>query len=237
MTRQERIIEEQRASFGELVREGVYSEEFKHSANADAFFRQVVAGSLGHLKRSGRLEVLDVGCGTGYWLASANNILRDNGFEDLDLYGFDLTPEMVDVAEKYLSSRGLDVTLQTGNALDVDAYRFDGHEDKFDLVIVYDVIQQLPPGRQKESMSYAWDAVRDGGVLIVFDRERNSLSGLTMSCKKFITRHLGIPLVPKFYCNARYPSLKRMATGVGAGARMEALSASDWPKDAVVLYK
>jgi hypothetical protein len=50
-----------------------------------------------------------------------------------------------------------------------------------------------------------------GGALVVFDHERRSAYGIKMGAKKFLTRRLGLNLVPKFYCNARYPSLRSLS--------------------------
>jgi hypothetical protein len=46
-----------------------------------------------------------------------------------------------------------------------------------------------------------------GGRLLVFDHDCKSGYGRRMGFKKFVTRHLRIPLVPRFYCNAGYPPL------------------------------
>jgi hypothetical protein len=37
-----------------------------------------------------------------------------------------------------------------------------------------------------------------------------------MGLKKFVTKYFGIPLVPRFYCNARYPNFKKIAQKISA---------------------
>lgn len=48
-----------------------------------------------------------------------------------------------------------------------------------------------------------------GGAAILFEKERHSRHGLAMAAKKFVTRHLRIPLAPRFYRAAHYPRLAR----------------------------
>jgi hypothetical protein len=61
--------------------------------------------------------------------------------------------------------------------------------------------------------------VADGGWLVVFDHDADSRYGRTMGMKKWLRRHLGVPLVPYHYIHSRYPSMahmRRLLQGSGA---------------------
>ena len=146
----------------------------------------------------------------GQWLEFVIDIL--SGLKSLAVqgYGFDLTPEMVELARIRLSGRSTcsSADLRQGDILGDSAYIFDNGPPTFDLVIAYDVIQQLPRELQTEACRATLRHLAPGGIAIVFDHERASFYGVMMGAKKLATRYLSIPLVPAFYCNARYPMLR-----------------------------
>ena len=73
------------------------------------------------------------------------------------------------------------------------------------------MVQQLPRDLQLPACEAVATHLGDGGVALIFDRERNSLFGRVMGGAKFLRRHLKIPLVPAHYTAARYPPLNRFA--------------------------
>jgi hypothetical protein len=57
-----------------------------------------------------------------------------------------------------------------------------------------------------------------------------------MARKKFLTRYLGFRLVPRYYCNAKYPPLAEFAQRLNAesGISCRLIAATDSPKMALV---
>src|SRR3546814_19222585 len=53
-------------------------------------------------------------------------------------------------------------------------------------------------------------ALAPGGVAVIFDNEADSRFGRRMALRKLVTRYSGLPLVPRYYCNAAYPPLARI---------------------------
>ncbi|MGH8595090.1 MAG: class I SAM-dependent methyltransferase [Gammaproteobacteria bacterium] len=225
----------QAAAFGRLVRDGTYHADFAHAPAPQRLFVRTFTGLL--TKFSGRetLSVIDCGCGSGAWLELAIQCCREHRFNVVP-FGFDITPEMVSVAEQRLAP--LNAQLQTGDVLNAKSYEFLGAPVQFDIVFTYDVVQQLPRDLQYEACRTLLARVAPGGVLVVFDHDCDSRHGRKMAMRKFITRYFGIPLVPRYYCNARYPPMNRFAARLRreTGAITEIHVSPETPKLALTVY-
>lgn len=199
----------QRDTFNALVDDGVYSKDFAHASPLVTFYREVMAEALIGLPTDRSLQVLDAGCGTGAWLAVLADLVAERGWQ-ADLAGFDLSDRMVAVAHEKMQGRIDAGRLRQGSALEASAYCFADAPNGFDLIVAYDLIQQLPPSAQHGAVALMVAALRPGGQVILFDHDRDSPYGRKMAFKKFVTRYFFFPLVPRYYCNARYPSLQRL---------------------------
>ena len=158
-----RTADAQRDAFGQLARDGVYSDDFAHPPHARAFFADIIGGVAGD--GAAPLRILDCGCGTGAWLAEAHALLAAAGERPLALYGFDLTAEMVAIAADKLGRLHDQVAVHEGDILNADSYRFDGLDGGFDIVFAYDVVQQLPRARQAEAVRTMLAQLAPGGRL------------------------------------------------------------------------
>ncbi len=197
--------------FSELVKEGSYSHSFKHNEKLQEFFDHCISIVLDFKILKKNISVLDCGCGTGVWLEHIYNRLTKEGLNDIELYGFDLTEELVCVSKERLSEAVKNIQLHIGDILDSNSYIFSRGKKKFDLIYVYDVIQQLNRKTQYEAIELILKQLSNDGVLIIFDHDALSKHGIRMSFRKLVTKYLKIGLVPLYYCNARYPYLERFA--------------------------
>lgn len=200
----------QKASFNQLVDAGVYKKGFAHPEKRVAFFKSALSSALSLLHRDGTLKVLDGGCGTGAWLSVLHEVLTAEG-RSSRLMGFDVSDGMVQVAQQELAGMAAERDIKVGDVLAAESFRFPDTDDGLDLIIVYDVIQQLPTNRQFEACALVARSLAPGGVAVIFDHDKHSLHGMRMGYRKFVTRRLGIPLVPDYYCNAHYPPLASFA--------------------------
>lgn len=215
----EPYAEVQRSTFDALVRDGTYGEGFAHADWARRFFAECMSEALDRLG-GGTLRVLECGCGPGAWLEVMAALLDGRApAARAELFGFDVTPAMIEVARRRLASRVPADRLQVGDVLDARSYQFGGPGRRFDLIFAYDVIQQLPRRRQVAACRTMAGQLRPGGVLLVFDHDRQTRFGRVMGFKKFVTRYTGIELVPPYFCNARYPALRRMGVRLARGGR------------------
>lgn len=222
------------SSYGDLVAAGRYSAGSEQPAWAAEFVSDVLRRFLAERPDAGAPpRVLECGCGTGVWLATAAHVFRQSGAR---LSGFDLSPAMTDVARNRLAGVSPPVEIRVGDLLDDAAYTT-GSTDRYDLVFAYDVVQQLPRDLQWSAVAAMLRHVEPGGWLVVFDNDAKSRLGRTMGLKKWLRRYLRIPLVPRFYIHARYPDLKatqRRAERASDG-RAEILAAPGLRKRALVL--
>jgi len=202
----------QRDAFGALVKQGVYDAEFSHPAPAREFFARVLSGVLATMPGRSRVSVLDCGCGPGAWLAHAGELADTTGDVTASVYGFDITPEMVGVCRDRFAGIVSPDHFREGDILSDDSFVFPDGTDRFDVIFAYDVIQQLPRRLQFQACQTMLGRLAPSGVAIVFDHDSQSLFGRKMGVKKFATQYLGLRLVPRYYCNAKYPPLRQMAS-------------------------
>ncbi|MEP7083348.1 MAG: class I SAM-dependent methyltransferase, partial [Betaproteobacteria bacterium] len=177
---------QQKQAFGSLVRSGVYSTQFEHSLDATKFVAECIEYAVSGLTRSAALRVLECGCGTGVWLDQVRSRLELLGRPGGQYFGFDLTPEMVDIARKRLGDHVPAQNLHEGDVLDDQSYTFGDSGQRFDVIFAYDLIQQLRRRDQTLACEVMLGRLDPGGVLVIFDHDRQSLHGLVMGAKKLL---------------------------------------------------
>jgi ubiquinone/menaquinone biosynthesis C-methylase UbiE len=103
-------------------------------------------------------RVVEVGCGTGANFGSILAAIGENGV----LYGVDISPDMLAVADRRCSKRGWrNVALVRASA---DAYTLPEQVDAALFSLSYSVI----PKRQA-ALRHAWGCLRVGGRLVIMD--------------------------------------------------------------------
>lgn len=200
----------QKEAFAKLVDQGVYSEEFKHSSDAETFFIKTIVKATENINSKDDIHVLDVGCGTGVWLRTLIESEVLKSYRLKNYYGFDLTEKMIDVAKLKFSDVKDSYEFIVGDVLSDNTYQSFSNSKGFDLIYCYDVIQQLPKKLKMRGIETIINNLREGGVAIIFDHDHSSKYGKSMAFKKFVTKYLKYPLVPRYYCNANYPDLTKI---------------------------
>jgi SAM-dependent methyltransferase len=117
-------------------------------------------------------NLLDAGCGPA-------SFLREVTGEGIDLYGFDLTSEMVTEARNVLAARGVSAShVWQGSVLSPEAYRAPAGEgpEAFDAAICIGVLPHIPPEADVPVLRNLGRAVRKGGLVLV--EARNQLFAL-----------------------------------------------------------
>jgi SAM-dependent methyltransferase len=126
----------------------------------------------GLLVSAGARNVIDAGCGSA-------SFLRDLAGTGIDLYGFDLTPEMVAEGRRVFTELGWPPErLWIGNVTDSKAYsdpegRMTG---RFDAAICSGVLPHIPGDQDEIVVRNLRHAVRPGGLVAV--EARNALFAL-----------------------------------------------------------
>lgn len=231
-----RPLERQRRTFDSLVERGVYRADFGHAPAAKAFVSRVLQEVIPLLPNA-PLSVLDCGCGTGAWLSLLHAELSLAGIADPRLCGFDLSSRMVEVAREHLQGLASIDDIRAGDVLERQSYAFEGLPAGFDLIFTYDVVQQLPRSRQAEACETIAAALAPGGMALIFDNDATTRFGRRMALRKFVTRYCGFRLVPRYYCNARYPRLEQIRRRLDGtpGLRARMVVRADGIKRAMVV--
>ncbi|NJB67079.1 SAM-dependent methyltransferase [Desulfobaculum xiamenense] len=146
-----------------------YYEDYYSGAAAYPPVHRDILRSL--LAGGGGRTLLDAGCGPA-------SFLRDVTDMGMDLYGFDLTPEMVAEARRVLARDGVPVrNLWQGSVLDAAAFRApDGGPRAFDAAVCVGVLPHIPEGTEDAVFANLCDALRPGGLAVV--EARNELFAL-----------------------------------------------------------
>jgi len=122
------------------------------------------------LLSSGAKTVLDAGCGPA-------SFLRRLGKEALDLYGFDLTPEMVAEAKKTMAALGFDPRhFWQGSVLQSGDFVRPGLPAHYDACVCIGVLPHVPADLDATVLRNLHQAVRPGGLVLV--EARNALFSL-----------------------------------------------------------
>ena len=108
-----------------------------------------------HLPENGKLKVLDVGTGTGFFAV----LLAQAGHR---VEGVDLTPAMLEEARALAAQRGLDITFR-----EMDAQALDYEDGCFDAVISRNLTWTLPDPERAYDQWFR--VLKPGGVLLNFD--------------------------------------------------------------------
>ncbi|QCO19897.1 class I SAM-dependent methyltransferase (plasmid) [Azospirillum brasilense] len=122
------------------------------------------------LRRSGARSVLDAGCGPA-------SILRFLAEDGLDVFGFDLTPEMVDEARRVLAAHAVPAErLWQGSVLQADSFQAAGIDSRLDAVICLGVLPHIRTQDDAQVAKNLVAATAPGGLVMA--EARNQFFGL-----------------------------------------------------------
>lgn len=157
-----RNTDEKRQAFAELCAARTYNEIFEHPERAKLFSRSVLGEVLARHTERASLRILDAGTGTGAWLTETAAFLEQSGY-GFELAGFDHTTDMVAVAQRRIQQHSLTANFSQGDITDETTFgAFDS--DGVDLIIVYDVLQQLPRACRRRTVDRLKRRSRPGVV-------------------------------------------------------------------------
>lgn len=148
---------------------GSYHADYYAGAGAYPPVHQDVIRNL--VSVAGARTLLDAGCGPASMLRS----LTDLG---LELYGFDLTPEMVQEARRVMAEHGAPpANFWEGSVADPAAFRGPASAPRqFDAAICIGVLPHVPESVEQSAIANLRDSLGSGGVVAI--EARNQLFGL-----------------------------------------------------------
>jgi len=120
-------------------------------------------------------NVLDAGCGPA-------SFLRELAREKIELFGFDLTPEMVEEGQRIFQRLGITKDhIWEGSVLNPDSFRspVDQPTEGFDSAICVGVLPHVPASVDVQVIENLRNSVKDGGIVML--EARNQLFALFSS--------------------------------------------------------
>lgn len=163
-----KAIEERVAHCYSTWGESYYDDYYGPNAAYPPVHRDLIVSLV---EAHGARRIIDAGCGPA-------SILRHIVKPDRELYGFDLTPEMIDQARRVMQPQGVaGERLWLGSVLAASAYHPpSGAVAPYDAALCVGVLPHLPEAADETLITRLHDAVRPGGLVVV--EARNELFSL-----------------------------------------------------------
>lgn len=139
--------------------------------------------ALAATELAGDGEILDVGCGTGWWLRA----LASHGVDPHRLHGVELLAERAELAR---------ASEPAAQIVQADARRLPYAEDRFALVLCFTILSSLGSRADVAAvLAEARRVVRPGGLVLVYEpRVPNALNRSTRTPRRReLDSHLGTP--------------------------------------------
>ncbi len=153
------------STWSETYYDDYYGDRAPYPAVHSALLKRVIL-------ESGAKNVLDAGCGPA-------SFLRELADQNLQLYGFDLTPEMVAEGRRIVESLGTSADrIWEGSVLSRESFQppIDGPEHGFDAAVCIGVLPHIPQDQDRTVIDNLRDAVKPGGLIAA--EARNQLFSL-----------------------------------------------------------
>ncbi len=128
---------------------------------SEAWVRQAMVDAIQARPR----RILDLGCGTG-----SSTILLKQAFPQAEVFGIDLSPYMLVVAENKAQKAGLDIQWRHANA---EQTGFPA--DSFDLITISLLFHETPPAVSRKILRECHRLLTVGGEVIVLDGSQKIL--------------------------------------------------------------
>jgi SAM-dependent methyltransferase len=194
--------------------ESYYRDYYGPEAAYPPVHRSLIASLL---NKHGPQRILDAGCGPA-------SILRDLAAPSRQLYGFDLTPEMIAEARRVMSPLGVsERSLWVGSVLDPNGY-WPPEEKRvsYDAVTCIGVMPHLPEGQEEILIENLRACVRPGGLALVEGRnELFSLFSMNRYSYDFLVERLIPSRELKDEAAAEGDALERALTDMKGMFRMD----------------
>jgi 2-polyprenyl-3-methyl-5-hydroxy-6-metoxy-1,4-benzoquinol methylase len=123
------------------------------------------------------MRVLDAGCGTGIITRILYHLAREKGYEGLQFYAFDLTQNMLDIFQGWITENGAtNIEVKQADVIEIET--LPAHWKDFDLIVSSTMLEYIPHERVQLVLGNLRQLLNSEGSLIVFVTKRNFLTRL-----------------------------------------------------------
>jgi ubiquinone/menaquinone biosynthesis C-methylase UbiE len=105
-------------------------------------------------------KVLEIGCGTGTLSLAAKTQVGSSG----EVFGIDIAPEMIAVASRKATRKGVNVTFQVGSIASIPF-----QNNQFDTVMCSFMIFHMPEDIRLQGFKEIYRVLKSGGQLFILD--------------------------------------------------------------------
>ena len=163
---------------------------------------------------TGRLRVLDVGCGNGYTLRILAEQIRSIGLEDrVDLLGIEKNPDLLQLARQM--NEGWPVSVSGGDMLRTGTLGI--ASGSIDICVSQRVIINLmDPADQRAALGNLANLVKPGGYLLFIECFQDALDNLNAARKEF-SLEPNVPAIHNLYLPPGFFDVTGLEEGAPAG--------------------
>lgn len=122
-------------------------------------------------------KVLDAGCGSGVLTKVLSEIAKSQKLVGISFHGFDLTQAMLDLFEKWITGRNLDIELKKADVLKLDE-QLPKEWKNYDLIVSSAMLEYIPKSEVKKAFRNLCNLLKDDGTFCLFITKKNPLMSL-----------------------------------------------------------
>ena len=122
-------------------------------------------------------RILDAGCGTGIITRVLYQLARDKGYQEIQFHAFDLTQNMLDVFQEWITEReATNVELQQADVLELEVLPSNWNE--YDMIVSSTMLEYLPAEKVQQALRNLKQLLKSEGILLLFVTRRNLITRL-----------------------------------------------------------
>jgi len=178
--------------------------KWKPSKSFSNIFEKSVLNSLKSLNKSGKIDVLEVGCGHGTWSESINQL---DFSKKINYTGIDFSRKRIEAAKKkYIKDKNTKFIVS-----DYLSYKVN---KKYDLIFFIEVFQYIHVNDFSKFFKKTTELLKDQVHIVIIDKEKYSIHSLKIYLGKLFRK------LPFYYGHVHYPSFDHLeAFGRSFGLR------------------
>ncbi len=126
------------------------------------------------------MKIMDAGTGTGVLIRVLYPMAREKGLSNVVFHGFDLTPAMLDIFDRWIRAEGAEDSVSTRVQDVLHLETLPETWNNYDLIVTAAMLEYIPPESLHTAVAGLLDRLKPGGKMIWV------VSGRTLSMRFFV---------------------------------------------------